>query len=136
MSKWQPISKAPKDGTYIVLLMDSGYTTTPYILKIAAYEKSYKGKHRWRDHANDSVFDSSDEIIAWRKWVVPIIKFSPDEGMYIYLKEGEKIIPGDKMQRKDDTYVRLTGSDIDSWEKVTGKKLIYEKGDLPVKREI
>lgn len=59
---WQPINTAPKDGTFILLLGDSGYTTTPYRVAVG-YWYDY-----WLTHSNDAFTNDGEPPIAWAKW--------------------------------------------------------------------
>lgn len=134
-NKWKPISSAPKDGTYIMLLMNSGYTSTPYAVIIAQYDKSYPRGTTWRDHANDSIFDGFQEIIDWKGWKIPEIDFNHCEGLYTYLKHGQKIQIGDEFERSENNWEKLSDNDIDVWKNITGSDLVYEKGNRRVRRE-
>jgi hypothetical protein len=132
-NKWKPISQAPKDGTWIMLLMDSGYTTTPYGFIIAHfvddYSQSRNEDHRWRDHANDSVFDGFSKIIGWCPWSVPDITFDPDEGIYTILKRGDAVNVGDEIE-VEGSWVAIEQNDLDSCLKLTGSKFICKEGKI------
>lgn len=138
--KWKPIATAPKDGTFIMLLMDSGYSSTPYCVIIAQFVSGYvkhEGKdHRWRDHANDSVFDGYQRIIGWKEWEVPEIDFDPDEHTYRYLDYGEIIREGDQFERGTGVWATISAADVDNWRGLTGKRLRYEKGNKKVRRKL
>ena len=131
---WKELDSVPKDGTYVQLLMDSGYTTTPYAIIIAQYVKEYH-KSPWRDHSNDSVFDGYSTIVAWKPWKVPELDFTVEQGngQYYFLKDGDKIEIGDQFKRGED-WVTLDQADINGWQKVTGKELIHRKGETKVRR--
>ena len=61
---WQPIDTAPKDGTWILLAGDSGYTTTP--LRVSVCQWSFDTYHSfWRDHSGDGFLDDGDEPTHW-----------------------------------------------------------------------
>ena len=61
---WQPIDTAPKDGTWILLAGDSGYTTTPFRVSVCQY--SFDTYYSWwRDHAGDNFRDDGDEPTHW-----------------------------------------------------------------------
>lgn len=126
-NEWKHISKAPKDGTFIVLLMDSGYTTTPYALAIAKYDKNYRTAGNidcgWRNHAGDSIFDEYEKIIAWREWILPYINF---EDEYIYLKNGEKAMSFDEIKRGNE-WIELLPEDFRAYRRITGKDLVVCK---------
>ncbi len=139
--KWKPISTAPRDGTFILILMDSGFTTTPYGVIIAQFVEGYKCDgdydHRWRDHANDSVHDGFEKIIAWTEWNVPKIEFEPDEGIYEYLAIGDEVKPGDETQNKDKTgWITITEKGIEMWFSITGERLTHTKLGSRTRRRI
>lgn len=60
---WQPIDTAPKDGTWILLAGDSGYTTTPSRVAVCRY--MYSPYRSWRDHAGDDFLDGGSEPTHW-----------------------------------------------------------------------
>jgi hypothetical protein len=63
-----PMSTAPKDGTFIVLFINSGYTTTPFRCEVARYYPQYRPLQPWQNHANDSVFDgggNDNDLVGW-----------------------------------------------------------------------
>ena len=61
--EWQKIETAPKDGTYILLLGDSGYTTTPHRVMVGCYAEGYRDD--WINHANDRVTDGGSPPTHW-----------------------------------------------------------------------
>jgi len=60
--EWRPMTTAPTNGTFILLLGDSGYTTTPFRIEVCRWNPD---KERWENHAGDSFNDSGDNPIAW-----------------------------------------------------------------------
>lgn len=58
----QPISTAPKDGTYILLFGDSGYMTTPLRCSVCRWSK---WKTRWDDHECDAFEDGGPPPTHW-----------------------------------------------------------------------
>jgi hypothetical protein len=66
--EWKPIETAPKDGTFILLLCDSGFTTTPYRVVVGRWLKGYRDY--WIDHANDAVTDGGPGPTHWHEWNV------------------------------------------------------------------
>ena len=71
---WQPIDTAPKDGTWILLAADSGYTTTP--LRVSVCQWSFDTYHSfWRDHSCDNFRDDGDEPTYWMP--LPPVPFTP-----------------------------------------------------------
>jgi hypothetical protein len=136
---WKPMSEAPRDGSWIVLLMDSGYTTTPYALVIAQFVPEYakcEEARGWRDHANDSVFDRFEEIIAWREWKIPKIPFDPATDGYIMLSLGEEIQAGDEFKRDEGVWISFSQGEINKWTEITGKKLTRSDEGVPVRRKV
>ena len=63
--KLQPISKAPKDGTYILLAGPSGYSTTPFRFEACRYDDKYRPLQPWVNHANDSFEDGGEPATHW-----------------------------------------------------------------------
>ena len=61
----KPIETAPKDGSYILLFGDSGYTTTPLRCSVCRYDSSYRPLQPWVTYSNDSFLDSGDPPIYW-----------------------------------------------------------------------
>lgn len=61
----QSMNSAPKDGTYILLFGDSGYTTTPYRCEVCRYDAEYRPLQPWVNHANDSFLDGGGEPVGW-----------------------------------------------------------------------
>lgn len=60
---WQDIKTAPKNGTYILLLGDSGYTTTPHRIMVGCWIEGYRDG--WVNHANDRITDSGSPPTHW-----------------------------------------------------------------------
>lgn len=69
--KLQPIHTAPRDGRYILVFGDSGYTTTPLRCEVCRYHDSYM--NRWRNHANDAFDDGGGTPSHW----APLPEASP-----------------------------------------------------------
>ncbi|NIP54123.1 MAG: hypothetical protein GWN00_01495 [Aliifodinibius sp.] len=67
-SKLQPIETAPKDGTYILVAGDSGYTTTPLRFEACRYDAEYRPKSPWITHSNDCFEDGGN----LPKWWMPL----------------------------------------------------------------
>ena len=63
--KIKPMKTAPKDGRYILLFGNSGYTTIPWRCAICKYDKEYRPLQPWITHSNDSFEDSGDPAIGW-----------------------------------------------------------------------
>jgi hypothetical protein len=61
----QPISSAPKDGTYILLFGDSGYTTTPLRCEVGNWDAVYRPLDPWRTYDGDAFSDSGDPPTHW-----------------------------------------------------------------------
>ena len=56
------IDTAPRDGTFILLIGDSGYTNTPFRCEVG-YWCPYK--NRWNTHANDAFTDGGAAPSHW-----------------------------------------------------------------------
>lgn len=56
---------APKDGSYIILFSDSGYTSTKYRCEVCHYAADYRPLQPWVNHSNDSFLDGGSEPIGW-----------------------------------------------------------------------
>jgi len=65
MIKLQPIETAPKDGRFILLAGDSGYTTTPLRFQACRYYPEYRPLSPWVDHANDCFEDGGGPPLYW-----------------------------------------------------------------------
>lgn len=66
---WKPIITAPKAGRFILVACKSGYTSTPWVYRVAHYINGYKLP--WRDEANDALSDSGHEPMFWCELPVP-----------------------------------------------------------------
>lgn len=66
---WRPISEAPKDGTYILLLSPSGYVTTPHRVNVGAWIPGFR--NAWVDHANDRITDGGEPPTHWQPLPAP-----------------------------------------------------------------
>lgn len=68
MTKMRPMATVPKDGTFVILFIRSGYVTTPLRCEVARWYPSYRPLQPWQNWGNDSVFDDGgtvDDIIGW-----------------------------------------------------------------------
>lgn len=65
MPELQPISTAPKDGTYVILFGPSGYTTTPLRCAVCHYDPEYRPSYPWVTHSDDSFLDGGDPPTHW-----------------------------------------------------------------------
>jgi len=63
--KWKPIETAPKDGRYILLAGDSGYTTTPLRVEVGHWDPEYRPLNPWQTHSNDAFTDGGEEPEYW-----------------------------------------------------------------------
>ena len=62
---WQPISTAPRDGTYILLAGSSGYGTTPLRVAVCRYASTFRPLNPWVNHANDAFSDGGEAPTHW-----------------------------------------------------------------------
>jgi len=65
MNKLLPIKTAPKDGTYILLFGDSGYTTTPLRCCVGHWDAEYRPLTPWQTHSNDAFIAGGVEPTHW-----------------------------------------------------------------------
>jgi len=63
--KLRPIETAPKDGRYILLFADSGYTTTPFRCQVCRWYPEYRPRDPWVTHSNDCFSDGGTEPTHW-----------------------------------------------------------------------
>lgn len=61
----QPISTAPRDGTYVLLFGDSGYRTIPFRCEACRYDAIYRPLQPWINHSNDSFEDGGPPATHW-----------------------------------------------------------------------
>ena len=61
----RPIETAPKDGRYILLFGDSGYTTTPLRCQVCRYDAEYRPLQPWITFSNDSFLDDGGPPTHW-----------------------------------------------------------------------
>ena len=90
--EWQPIETAPKDGTFILLAGNSGYTTTPLRVSVGRYYPEYRPNQPWVDHANDSFLDDGGEPIFW----APLLEI-PVGGKFDQCDICKRIVPSDTL---------------------------------------
>lgn len=67
----QPISTAPRDGTYVLLFGDSGHSTAPFRCEVCRYDAAYRKLQPWLNHWNDSFEDCGAPATHW----LPIPKY-------------------------------------------------------------
>lgn len=61
----QPIETAPKDGTWILIAGDSGYSTTPLRFAAARYYPEYRPNNPWQTHSDDAFTDDGGLPTYW-----------------------------------------------------------------------
>lgn len=61
--KMQRIETAPKDGTFIYLIGDSGCTTFPFRITVGRWRKDYRDF--WIDYKNEAFLDGGDPPQFW-----------------------------------------------------------------------
>jgi hypothetical protein len=74
-ARWQPISTAPKDGTYVLVAGDSGYITTPLRVEVCRYDAEYRPRSPWVNHANDCFEEGGEPPTLW----MPLPEGGPNE---------------------------------------------------------
>lgn len=60
-----PMESAPKDGTYILLFGDSGYTSTNHRCEVCRYDAEYRPLAPWQTYSDDAFTDSGGEPVGW-----------------------------------------------------------------------
>lgn len=63
-----PMRSVPRDGSYVLLFIKSGYTTTPHRCEVARYDAVYRPRQPWVNYANDSVYDAGGDdadLVGW-----------------------------------------------------------------------
>jgi hypothetical protein len=63
--EWQPIETAPRDGTYILLAGDSGYTTTPLRVAVGRWDAEYRPRNPWVTYDGSAFTDSGEPATYW-----------------------------------------------------------------------
>lgn len=61
----QPISTAPRDGTWVLLFGPSGYVTTPLRAAVGRYALAYRPLNPWQTYSNDAFTDGGPEPTHW-----------------------------------------------------------------------
>lgn len=61
----KPMEDVPKDGTYIILFAESGYTGTPHRCEICHWDEEYRPMQPWVNHAGDSFTDGGGRPVGW-----------------------------------------------------------------------
>lgn len=64
MNSVQPISTAPKDGTFIIVFGPSGYTSVPIRCEVCRWEGERRSAN-WRTYGGDAFTDSGEEPTHW-----------------------------------------------------------------------
>lgn len=62
--EWQPIETAPKDGTFIYLLGDSGYISYPVRIRIGRWLEGFRD--HWLTIGDDAFEDDGGPPTHWR----------------------------------------------------------------------
>jgi hypothetical protein len=63
-----PMKTAPRDGSYVMLFIKSGYSGTPLRVEVAQYTPRYRPKQPWVNHAGDSIYDAggnANDVVGW-----------------------------------------------------------------------
>lgn len=65
----QPLSTAPRDGTYILLFGPSGYVNTPLRCEVGCYKADYaetmESPFGWRNHDGSCFLDGGEAPTHW-----------------------------------------------------------------------
>lgn len=67
--KMKPMIICPRDGTFVVLFLNSGYKTTRLRAVVAHWDSQFRPRQPWIDHAGDSIFDGGGNIHEIRGWI-------------------------------------------------------------------
>ena len=88
MNTVQPISTAPKDGSFIIIFGPSGYTSVPVRCEVCRWEGDRR-YHNWRTYAGDAFTDSGEEPTHWMP--IPTTEWKVQEPYWKECSEEEVI---------------------------------------------
>lgn len=60
-----PMSSAPRNGTYVVLFADSGYTNVGIRCQVCRYDPTYRPLNPWQTYSNEAFIEGSGQPIGW-----------------------------------------------------------------------
>lgn len=61
----RPIISAPLDGTWILLFGPSGYVSTPLRCEVGHYDREFRPRNPWVNHAGDAFTDGGAPPTYW-----------------------------------------------------------------------
>ena len=85
VAAWQPITTAPKDGTYVLLAGDSGYVGTPLRVEVCRHDSDYRPLSLWVNYAGDAFTDGGGNPLFWMQ-----LPAMPGGAVYADTKYGRK----------------------------------------------
>jgi hypothetical protein len=77
-AEWQPISTAPKDGTWLLVRGDSGYINGPCRVHIARYQPDYHPWSPWQTSEACDFIDDGGQPTHWAA-LAPLPQSEPTE---------------------------------------------------------
>jgi len=104
-----PMETAPKDGTFIFLFGDSGYTTYPFRIRVGRWVPEYRD--HWIDVANEAFTDGGDDPIGWAPIVDEYELFLKRQSQYIIEQQKLKVLRSDRKEEK----ISGANSEVKDW---------------------
>lgn len=67
---WRSIKSAPKDGTFVIVAGNSGYSSTPLRVAACCWDGEYKA---WMTHSHDRFTDGGEPAALWMPMPFPAV---------------------------------------------------------------